>query len=121
MPTPNWIGKEVVINHHNGVPYRLLRCDGELSAGDPGSGNVLIEADNLEALKALLPYYAGRVKCIYINHASLKPTTHEVGRSLRWEQHTNDNVAPAMPPAGRCDHRLVRRPSRLVQHSHPPG
>jgi len=67
MPTLNWIGKEAVINHHNEVPYRLLRCDGELSAGEPGSGNLLIEGDNLEALKALLPYYAGQVKCIYID------------------------------------------------------
>jgi len=52
MPTLNWIGKEAVVNHHNEVPYRLLRCDSELSAGDPGSGNLLMEGDNLEALKA---------------------------------------------------------------------
>ncbi len=49
------------------VPYRLLNCDGKLSVGDPGSGNLLIEGDNLLALKALLPYYAGQVKCIYID------------------------------------------------------
>jgi len=67
MPTLNWIGREAVIHHHNEVPYRLLRCEGELSAGDPESGNLLIEGDNLEALKALLPYYAGQVKCIYID------------------------------------------------------
>ena len=35
--------------------------------GDPDSGNILIQDDNLEALKALLPFYAGRVKCIYID------------------------------------------------------
>ncbi len=67
MPTLNWIGREAVINHHNQIPYRLLRCDGELSAGDSGDGNLLVEGDNLEALKALLPYYAGQVKCIYID------------------------------------------------------
>ncbi len=67
MPTLNWIGREAVLDHHNQVPYRLLRCDGDLSAGDGGDGNLLIEGDNLEALKALLPYYAGQVKCIYID------------------------------------------------------
>jgi adenine-specific DNA-methyltransferase len=38
-----------------------------LSAGDGDAGNMLIQGDNLEALKALLPFYAGRVKCIYID------------------------------------------------------
>jgi adenine-specific DNA-methyltransferase len=67
MPTLDWIGKKAVLNHHREVPYRLLNCDGKLSVGDPGSGNLLIEGDNLLALKALLPYYAGQVKCIYID------------------------------------------------------
>ena len=67
MPTLDWIGKKAVINHHREVPYHLLRCDAKLSVGDPGSGNLLVEGDNLLALKALLPYYAGQVKCIYID------------------------------------------------------
>src|ERR1035437_9944227 len=67
MPTLDWIGKKAVLNHHRTVPYRLLRCDQKLSAGDPDSGNLLVEGDNLEALKALLPYYAGQVKCIFID------------------------------------------------------
>jgi len=67
MPTLNWIGKEAVVNHHREVPYYLLRCDAKLSVGDPGSGNLLVQGDNLLALKALLPYYAGQVKCIYID------------------------------------------------------
>ncbi|MBN1125507.1 MAG: site-specific DNA-methyltransferase [Sedimentisphaerales bacterium] len=67
MPTLDWIGKKAVVNHHREVPYRLLRCDEKLSMGDPGSGNLLVEGDNLLALKALLPYYAGQVKCIYID------------------------------------------------------
>ena len=49
------------------VAYHLLRCDPTLSAGDPESGNLLVEGDNLLALKALLPYYAGKVKCVYID------------------------------------------------------
>ena len=67
MPTLDWIGKKAVVNHHREVPYHLLRCDEKLSVGDPGSGNLLVEGDNLFALKALLPYYAGQVKCIYID------------------------------------------------------
>src|ERR1017187_8028915 len=67
MPTLDWIGKAAVVNHHNEVPYRLIRCDGDNSAGAVGEGNLLVEGDNLHALKALLPYYGGKVKCIYID------------------------------------------------------
>jgi adenine-specific DNA-methyltransferase len=67
MPTLDWIGKKAVLNHHREVPYRLLHCDRKLSVGDPDAGNLLVQGDNLLALKALLPYYAGKVKCIYID------------------------------------------------------
>ncbi len=82
MPTLDWIGKKAVLNHHRQVPYRLLHCDPSLSAGESpslagrgqGEGqwhnttdNLLVQGDNLEALKALLPYYGGKVKCIYID------------------------------------------------------
>ena len=71
MPTLNWIGKEAVINHHDEVPIHTLTPNPDHSLGaenEPlGTGNLLIEGDNLLALKALLPYYAGRVKCIYID------------------------------------------------------
>ena len=67
MPVLDWIGKKAVVNHHREVPYRLVHCNGALSAGDPGEANLLVHGDNLAALKALLPYYAGKVKCIYID------------------------------------------------------
>ena len=67
MPTLDWTGKKAVVNHHREVPYHLLRCDPKLSAGDADSGNLLVQGDNLLALKALLPYYASQVKCIYID------------------------------------------------------
>ena len=67
MPTLNWIGKEAVVNHHHQVPFHLLKDVPELSTGDPGSGNLIVQGDNLVALKALLPYYAGQVKCICID------------------------------------------------------
>jgi adenine-specific DNA-methyltransferase len=67
VPTLDWIGKRAVVNHHREVPYRLIHCDKDKSVGDPDAGNLLVQGDNLEALKALLPYYAGKVKCIYID------------------------------------------------------
>ena len=66
MPTLNWIGKEKVVTHHLDVPYRVLNR--QYTYGDTrDSGNMIIHGDNLEALKALLPQYEGRVKCIYID------------------------------------------------------
>ncbi len=65
MPTLDWIGKQAVVNHDKDVPFRLLKRDVKLSLGD--SENLLIKGDNLEALKALMPYYVGKVKCIYID------------------------------------------------------
>ena len=67
MPTLNWIGKEAVVNHHLQVPFHLLKDVPELACGEPGNGNLIVQGDNLVALKALLPYYAGQVKCIYID------------------------------------------------------
>lgn len=49
------------------VPYRLLETDGSQDGGNADPRNMLIQGDNLDALKALLPYYAGSVKCIYID------------------------------------------------------
>ena len=70
MPTLNWIGKEAVVKHHKDVPFRLLEPVTELSCGDnhgKDSGNLIVQGDNLHALKALLPRYAGQVRCIYID------------------------------------------------------
>jgi adenine-specific DNA-methyltransferase len=67
MPTLNWIGKEAVVNHHLHVPFHLLKDVPDLACGNPGSGNLIVQGDNLIALKALLPYYAGQVKCLYLD------------------------------------------------------
>jgi adenine-specific DNA-methyltransferase len=67
MPTLDWIGKKAVVEHHKQVPFHLLSCNDTLSVGKPGSGNLLVHGDNLLALKALLPYYAGQVKCVVID------------------------------------------------------
>jgi len=67
MPTLDWIGKDAVVKHHKEVPYRLLEPVAALSCGGGASGNLIVQGDNLHALKALLPRYAGKVKCIYID------------------------------------------------------
>ena len=65
MPTLEWIGKDKVVNHHLEVPYRVL--EEQYTYNAKASENMIIRGDNLEALKALLPRYEGKVKCIYID------------------------------------------------------
>lgn len=66
MPVLNWIGKDKVVNHDKELPFRVLKPVEELSVGQ-NNKNLLIEGDNLEALKALMPFYYNQVKCIYID------------------------------------------------------
>ena len=66
MATLNWIGKEAVVNHDKEVPFKLLEKVSGASVGN-GSKNLVIHGDNLEALKALMPFYKGKIKCIYID------------------------------------------------------
>ena len=67
MPILHWLTRDKDICAAASVPYRLLQEPSRLSAGEADAGNMLIQGDNLEALKALLPFYAGQVKCIYID------------------------------------------------------
>ncbi len=72
MPTLHWIGKDKVINHHMDVPFKVLEHsygfdNGTQTDQETNSGNKIIHGDNLEALKALLPEYEGRIDCIYID------------------------------------------------------
>ena len=72
MPTLDFSGKPLVYAHHLGVPFRpLIPVVGKslLPKGkaDLESANLLIHGDNLHALKALMPQYAGRVDCVCID------------------------------------------------------
>lgn len=89
MATLDWIGKKAVVNHHREVPYHLLKEVPELSCGDADSGNLIVEGDNLVALKALLPYYAGKVKCIYIDPPY--NTGEDMGENRGWIYYDNVN------------------------------
>ncbi len=72
MPTLEWIGKDKVMNHHQDVPFRVLEhrytyMGNGRTGEEMTDGNMIIKGDNLEALKALLPKYEGKIKCIYID------------------------------------------------------
>lgn len=66
MASLNWIGKDAVVNHDKDVSFKLLEKVPSSSVGKE-SKNLIIHGDNLEALKALIPFYKGKVKCIYID------------------------------------------------------
>ena len=69
MPILNWIGKDKVINHHLNVDFKILnkKYTFNTNTTEQNSENKIINGDNLEALKALLPQYEGKIKCIYID------------------------------------------------------
>ena len=81
MPTLHWLTRDEDLRTASRVSYRLLEEAPDLSAGEPDTGNMLIQGDNLEALKALLPFYAGRVKCIC--HHSAQQAEQEHGAETR--------------------------------------
>lgn len=66
MPILEWLNKGEATKVTKKLPYRMLKANAELSYGEQ-SENMIIKGDNLEALQALLPYYKGQVKCIYID------------------------------------------------------
>src|SRR5947209_6281258 len=72
MPVLQFKGKTAIESYHHSVPHHTLDFDGKLSVLGKGEkpgldGNLIIEGDNLLALKSLLPTHAGRIKCIYID------------------------------------------------------
>jgi adenine-specific DNA-methyltransferase len=72
MPTLDFKGKQFVYSHHHSVPFRELEVDSAKSLPPQGKkagldDNLIIHGDNLHALKALMPQYAGKIKCIYID------------------------------------------------------
>lgn len=67
MPILHWLNKEDAVTAAKRSAYRLLEEVPDLSYGDPDNENLLVQGDNLESLKALIPYYGGQVKCIYVD------------------------------------------------------
>jgi adenine-specific DNA-methyltransferase len=85
MTELNFKGKEFVFNHHLAVPFRPVKPDAAKGIGPAIlDGNLIIQGDNLHALKALLPMYSGRVDCVYID-----PPYNTGNENWRY----NDNVS----------------------------
>ena len=105
MPSLQFKGRVFVENHHLAVPYHEwlpIRSKGHRQERPPSTTNLVIEGDNLAALKALLPTHHGKVKCIYID------PPYNTGKE-RWAY--NDNVnSPLMKGLARQD-RGSRRPN----------
>ncbi|WP_425603468.1 hypothetical protein [Stenotrophomonas maltophilia] len=97
MPLLNWSDRDEDLTRSALTPYRLLEPVASLSYGEVDSPNMLIEGDNLDALKALLPYYAGQVKCIFIDPPY------------------NTRSALGSPPFSRT---LTRRPIKAMRSVH---
>ena len=67
MPTLDWLNRATAFSTAAQVPYRLLDTVSTHGNQHQAHDNLLIQGDNLEALKALLPFYRGQVKCIFID------------------------------------------------------
>ena len=104
MPEIQFKGKEFVFNHHLSVPYRPLVPNEMKSIGGCNiNDNLIVHGDNLHALKALMPMYAGKIDCVFID-----PPYNTNPPNLR-----NAFIESAHPR--RADHPAPRRPA------HPPG
>lgn len=91
MPTIQFKGKNIIWNHHLAIPYHTLDEVKELDFSAPkanDNGNLIIEGDNLTALKSLLPQYSNRIDCIYIDPPY--NTGNDNGDTKGWIY--NDNV-----------------------------
>lgn len=112
MPTLRWLTRDEDVRAAERVPYRLLEEVPELGYGDRDAGNMVIQGDNLEALKALLPYYAGQVKCIYID------PPFNTGQAF---DHYDDNLEHSiwlgiMFPRLELLHKLLAEDGSIVVH-----
>lgn len=67
MPLLNWVNDITARSAASEVPFHLLKKVSSFGDGSAAKENLLIQGDNLLALKALLPFYRGKVKCIYID------------------------------------------------------
>jgi|WetSurMetagenome_2_1015567.scaffolds.fasta_scaffold831379_1 adenine-specific DNA-methyltransferase len=71
MPLLDWLNKSEALKAAAAAPFRLLDEVSELSCGDEASDNMIIQGDNPDGLKALLPQYAGKVKCICMDQLKI--------------------------------------------------
>lgn len=91
MPTLQFKGKNIIWNHHLAVPFHTLDEVPELHyLPEKANGNMIIEGDNLIAIKALLPQFAGRIKCIFIDPPYNTGNDVEEGKSWVYSDNVNN-------------------------------
>lgn len=91
MPTLQFKGKNIIWNHHLAVPYHTLDEVPELHyQHEKANGNMIIEGDNLIALKALLPQFAGKIKCVFIDPPYNTGNDVEEGKSWVYSDNVNN-------------------------------
>ncbi len=100
MPTLNWHKREEAVRAATRAPYRLLEPVAELSYGEADSENVLNQWDNLDALNALLLYYARQSKCSATEHevepGALRHVNEARGLGAGNRSALREPVGPAM-------------------------
>ena len=67
MPLLDWVNRNQAEETATQVPYHLLKFEQSYGDEQQAKENLIIQGDNLLALKALLPLYGGQVKCIFID------------------------------------------------------
>jgi hypothetical protein len=101
MPTLDWLNREAAFRSAAQVPTRVLRphtaapCVGDAAAVQH---NLLVQGDNLQALKALLPFYRGQVKCIFIDPPYNTKSAFEAGNLFDPEARTGRSDGPRRDP-----------------------
>ena len=112
MSELNFKGKEFVYNHHLSVPFRPLVIHPEKGIGEPSrDGNLIIHGDNLHALKALLPLYAGRVDCIFID-----PPYNTGNEGWRYNDNVNAPMIREWIDSNPVGDRRRPSPRQMVRH-----
>ena len=67
MPFLDWVNKNQAVVSASDVPYHLLQLEETYGDTRTAQNNLIIQGDNLLALKALLPFYTNKIKCIFID------------------------------------------------------
>ena len=67
MPFLQWVNDNEARRAAKAVPFRLLKEEAVYGDASQAKDNLLVKGDNLDALRALIPFYRGKVKCIYID------------------------------------------------------
>ena len=92
MPLLDWVNRNQAEETATQVPYHLLKFEKSYGDAEKAKENLIIQGDNLQALKALLPLYGGQVKCIFIDPAYNTQSAFEHNEGLSWTTFSGDEL-----------------------------